>query len=154
MAPTAKPALSVAIREVEARPYLAKRVRAPMAQVGASVQEGFAALYHRLQEAKSKPAGPPFLIADFPQDGYLEMELGAPCDSPPPGGEGFEPRTLRAGREAVVVHKGSYDSIGEVYRQLADWISAGGLTMAGPPREVYLTPPGEEPVTEVAWPIK
>ncbi len=154
MANKAEAVLAVEIREVEAQPYLAKRVRAPLASVGASVQQAFAELYHRLEASNARPSGPPFLIADFPRDGYLEMEIGAPCAAPPPGGDGFEARILPRGRVAVTVHRGSYESIGELYPRLAEWIAANGLTMAGAPREVYLSPPGEEPVTEVAWPIR
>jgi hypothetical protein len=154
MTKTAEPALAVEIRVVEAQPYLAKHVHASIGTVGKSVQEGFAALYHRLEETNSRATAPPFLIADFPKDGCLELELGAPCASPPPAGAGFLPRSLPGGRVAVTVHHGSYDRIGEVYRRLSEWISAQGLTMAEAPREVYLTPPGEEPITEVVWPIR
>ena len=154
MSPAVDSVLDVDIRVVEPQPYLGMRVHAPMADVGPRVQAGFAALYHRLQEAHAQPAGPPFLIADFPKNGYLDMELGAPCADPPAAGEGFEPRTLPGGRVAVVVHRGSYEGIGEVYGRLSAWIAANGMTMAGAPREVYLTPPGEEPVTEVAWPVR
>lgn len=153
MPETLREALEVEIRDVTAQPYLGKHLRAPMAAAGEMVQKAFADLYQRLQEVGCTPTAPPFLVADYPKDGILAMELGAPCATPPPAGNGFEPGTLSAGRVAVAVHRGSYDAIGPLYGRLSEWIATHGLTMAGPPREVYLTRPGEDPVTELVWPI-
>lgn len=148
------PAFIATIREVQPQPYLAMRVRAAMDKVGPAVQAGYSSLYERLATTAGTPSGPPFLIADRPTGGFLDMELGAPCTKAPESGGGFEGRTLPGGKVAVTVHRGSYDSLGEVYQRLAEWITAQGLQIAGPPREVYLTPPGEEPVTEVVWPVR
>lgn len=145
--------LAVELRELPPQPYLGKRVRAPMSSVGAEVQAGFASLYARLAVLAMAPAGPPFLIAQQPRDGYLEMELGAPCAAPVEAGPGFEAGTLAGGKVAVTVHKGPYEAIGEVYPRLAEWIGGHDLSIAGPPREVYLSGPGEEPVTELVWPV-
>ncbi len=150
---TMKTALSVEIREVPPQPYLGKRFRAPLTDVGSRVQAGFADLYHRLSATGTAASGPPFLIAGFPSNGHLEVVLGAPCSGAPPSGDGFEAGTLPGGRVAVTVHRGPYETVGAVYPRLAEWIAANGLVTAGPPREVYLTPPGEEPVTEIAWPL-
>lgn len=154
MTATPKAALDVEIRDVQPQPYLGKHLRAPLEGVGASVRDGFAALYHALAAEGAQASAPPFLVAQRPQDGYLEMEVGAPCVSAPHAPEGFEAGVLPGGRVAVVVHRGSYEGIGEVYTRLEEWISAHGFAIAGPPREVYLTPPGVEPVTEIAWPIR
>ena len=146
-------ALVVEIREVRPQPYLGKRLRVPMGSVGSRVREGFGALYQRLSATHTPDAGPPFLIAEQPRDGYLDVELGAPCAAPPPAGDGFEAGILPGGREAVTVHRGTYEGLGDVYGQLHEWIAAHDLAITGPPREVYLTPPGQTPVTEIAWPI-
>lgn len=148
------PTLVVQIRETTPQPYLGKRVRAELGHVGPEVQAGFAALYARLTQVAMRPAGPPFLIAQAPAGGYLEMELGAPCVRPVESGEGFEAGTLPGGKVAVTVHRGAYDTIGKVYSALADWIASQGLTPVGAPREVYLSGPGEEPVTELVWPVR
>lgn len=141
------------VRIVGAQPYLGRRLHAPMASVGPLVQEAFAALYRHLAETGTPTAGPPFLIAQEPQGGFLDLEVGAPCTSLPASTADFEAGLLPAGRVAVTVYRGPYDRLGDVYPQLAAWISDRGLQMAGPPREVYLTPPGEDPVTEVVWPV-
>ncbi len=152
--PNVTPTLTVEIRELKPQPYLGKRIRAALGAVGPEVQAGFASLYAKLAASASPAAGPPFLIADRPKDGYLDMELGAPCAGPAPAGGGFVAGILPGGRAAVTVHRGAYDAIGEVYTGLAEWIGAQGLAMAGPPREVYLSGPGEEPVTELVWPVR
>lgn len=149
------PVFAVETREIQPQQYLGKKLRAPVQAVGPAVQAGFAALYSRLSATNGQPAGPPFLVAsEMPEDGYLEMEIGAPCLEPPEPGDGFESRTLPGGRVAVTVYRGPYDALGEIYAKLAEWIASHGLTMAGPPREVYLSEPGEEPVTEVVWPVQ
>jgi effector-binding domain-containing protein len=148
------PVFTAEIREVRPQPYLGKKLRAALSEVGPAVQAGYSALYERLAEAGNQPAGPPFLIAQIPSGGFLDVEIGAPCTRLPDAGDGFESGTLPGGRVAATVHRGPYDLLGHVYPRLAEWISAQGLTMAGPPREVYLTPPGEEPVTEVIWPVQ
>jgi AraC family transcriptional regulator len=148
------PTFTVEIREVPPQPYLGKRIRAALSVVGPEVQSGFASLYARLAVIAIAPAGPPFLIAEKPDDGCLDMELGAPCAVPARPGNGFEAATLPGGKVAVTVHRGAYGAIGEVYSRLAEWITAQGLTMAGPPREIYLSEPGEHPVTELAWPVR
>lgn len=148
------PTLTVEIRETKPQPYLAKRLRAPLDAVGPEVQAGFASLYARLSNIAVQPVGPPFLIAGAPNAGHLDIELGAPCARPIESGGGFEAGTLPGGKVAVTVHRGAYDAIGKVYSALAGWISSQGLTPNGPPREVYLSGPGEEPVTELVWPVR
>jgi effector-binding domain-containing protein len=152
--PSTAPAFTATIREVQPQPYLGMRVRAAIGEIGPAVQTGYAALYERLAKTHGRPAGPPFLIAQVPTGGFLDAELGAPCATPPEPGDGFESGTLPGGKVAVTVHRGSYESLSEIYQRLAEWIGAHGLSMAGPPREVYLTPPGAKPITEVVWPVR
>lgn len=119
--------LEVEIRGVVPQSYLGKRIHAPVGDVGNNVQKGYADLFAKLAAAAVVPAGPPFLIASDPQGGEMDIELGVPCVAPPAAGD------------------------------LSRWIVANGHTMAGPPREVYLTGPDvagpEAEVTELIWPI-
>lgn len=148
--------LEVEIRGVVPQPYLGKRIHAPVGAVGNSVQNGYADLFAKLAVAAVVPAGPPFLIASDPQGGEMDIELGVPCVAPPAAGD-LHAGTLPGGRAAVTTHRGAYDAIGPTYEALATWIVANGHTMAGPPREVYLTGPDvagpEAQVTELIWPI-
>ena len=141
------------VRDVKPQLYLSRTFRARLDVVGPKVKAAFAALYEQLAKTGNQPSGPPFLVVHAPEDGYILVEAGAPCSSSPVAAEGFESAELAGGRVAVTVHRGPYERLAEVYPALAAWIANQGLTTAGPPREVYLTPPGEEPVTEVVWPV-
>ena len=150
-------ALEVEIRGLVPQPYLGKRFRAPTGDVGRGVQQGYAELFATLAASGITPVGPPFLIASQPQDGAMDIELGVPCAPPPVAGALFA-GTLPGGRAAVTTYRGPYDAIGPTYEALSGWIFANGHTMAGPPREVYLTGPEDvaspdQHVTELVWPI-
>ena len=145
--------LTVELRNIASQHYLGIKTRAPLAGVGPAVRAGFEALYHRLAETRNRPVGAPFLISQLPRDGYLEVEMGAPCAMAPEGGGEFHRGLLPGGKVAATVFRGPYADIGGLYPQLLEWINHHGLRPAGPPREVYLSPPGEEPVTELVWPV-
>ena len=55
------------------------------------------------------------------------------------------------------MHRGSYDTIGAAYAELADWALASGYTISGPPRETYYSDPDEvaleETLTELQYPV-
>lgn len=55
---------------------------------------------------------------------------------------------------ACVLHEGGYETLPEAYSAIGKWIEANGYRIAGPAREVYLRPPGEEtPLTEIQFPV-
>lgn len=149
----AAPALDVTLRNRPAQHYLGLKKRVAVEAVGPTVQAGFQALFRRLAETKNRPAGPPFLIAEPPAGGTMEVELGVPCAIRPDLGADFSRGIVPGGKVAVVEFHGAYSEIGPIYRLLEDWIHDHGLRPLGPPREVYLTAGGEEPVTELTWPV-
>lgn len=56
---------------------------------------------------------------------------------------------------ACVLHEGDYSGLEEAYAALGKWIEANGYRIAGPAREVYLRPPGEQvPLTEIQFPVE
>ena len=141
--------------------------RGALHRVGEALQDGsrqqwqvaaaFAELFTRLQETGVAPVAPPFVVASMPQNGTMRIEVGVPC-SAPPGNDTLHAGNLPGGRVAVTVHHGAYDAIGPVYEALSRWIFEHGHSMAGPPREVFLTGPADvsspaEHVTELVWPI-
>ena len=150
-------ALEVEIRGLALQPYLGKRFRTPTSGVGSGVREGYAELFAKLAASGVTPVAPPFLVASPPRAGAMDIELGVPCASPPAAGDLFA-GTLPGGRAAVTTYRGPYDAIGPTYEALSRWIFTNGHTMAGPPREVFLTGPEDvaspdEHVTELVWPI-
>lgn len=148
------PTLAVEIRDTKPQPYVGKRVRAPLSGVGPEVQAEFGSLYAWLSKMAVAPAGPPFLIADTPKDGHLDIELGAPCVVPVKAGDGFEAGTLPGGRVAETVHHGAMTPSARSIRSSPNGSLRRVSPRWGPPREVYLSGPGEEPVTELVWPVR
>ncbi len=66
---------------------------------------------------------------------------------------------LRGCAMASTMHRGPYDAVGAAYEALREWIRDNAMVVDGPPREIYLTDPGETPdpadlVTEIEFPIR
>jgi len=53
---------------------------------------------------------------------------------------------------AVATHRGPDETIGEVYAALGEHVARRGNGAPGPVRERYLQT-GDEPVTEIGWPV-
>ncbi len=105
--------------------------------------------------------GPPFLVMldVIDQDTEGEFELGFPVAAPFPDAGDVHGVELPPMTVAWTMHHGPYDEVGPAYHTLTGWIQEHGHEIAGPPREVYLTDPGEtrdpaDYLTEVQFPIR
>jgi AraC-like DNA-binding protein len=105
--------------------------------------------------------GPPF--ARYPEVGMgsLVIEGGITVAEPPSTvlADGIEALVIPAGRAVVTIHRGPYDSLSESHQHIGRWMREQGLSAAGPPRETYLTDPGERPdpatwETEIVQPVR
>ncbi len=79
------------------------------------------------------------------------MEVGVPTAA----GD----RELPAAEVAFTVARGDQTKFPDIigaYDAVAEWVAQNGRELAGPPREIYLSDPatGEEPVMEIAWPLR
>lgn len=128
--------------------------------IAATLAEFLPAVFGHAQREGLAMSGPPF--ARYPEFGMgsLVMEAGVPLQAPAPGPleEGMEALTIPAGPAAVTVHRGPYDTLQETYRLLEAWLEREGRERNGPPREMYLTDPGEHPdpatwETEIIQPV-
>jgi len=109
-------------------------------------------------------AGPPVSVYHDPEFSpeSIDIELVYPVPAgvsgplPTPAGRTLEWRTVCGGEAAVIVHVGPYETLGESYQALADWIGQHGYRVAGPPRELYLSSPMDPgpPVTEIRFPVE
>ncbi|MBZ0302615.1 MAG: MerR family transcriptional regulator [Anaerolineae bacterium] len=145
-----EPQTVLAIREVIAQPEY----------VGTLLGESYAALgAHGIT-----PAGPPLTIyhdQEFkPNDMDIEVVL-------PVGSQVTDAVSLDGGRQltaytlagintaACILHKGDYDRLEVSYNAIARWIERSGYRVAGPPREIYLTAPGDPAgiLTEIQYPV-
>ena len=117
-----------------------------------------------LEQCKVKSAGPCFTL--YYDDEYRERDVDAEvcepvqADAPLPDHGRVKVYELPAVETmACVVHHGSYDMLGQAYRDLLTWIEVNGYRIVGPNRDVYLRGPesGGDPstyVTEVQIPVE
>lgn len=109
-------------------------------------------------------AGPPVTVYHDPEFSpeSIDVELvypvtpGAKAPVATPGGRTLEARTVPGGEVAVLIHVGPYETLGESYQALANWIGEHGYRVSGPPREIYLSSPMDPgpPVTEIRMPVE
>lgn len=139
---------------------LIMRRRISRDEIAATLSEFLPTVFGYAQQHGLAMAGPPFTRYPEVGMGSLVLEAGVPLVAPPPTppSEGIEALTIPAGPAAVTVHRGPYDTLPETYRELEAWLEREGRTGNGPPREIYLTDPGEHPdpatwETEVIQPL-
>jgi effector-binding domain-containing protein len=130
------------------------------ARIGELVADGFAGL----AKVGAMVNGAPVAVYHDPEFSAecIDVEMVFPV--PPwvkgplttPGGRTLEPRTVPGGEVAIIVHVGSYRTIGESYQILTDWMGEYGYRTSGPSRELYLSLPTDPstPVTEVRQPVE
>lgn len=155
----------VMLREREAALVVSKRFPVRLSEIGAMLGAAFGEVYGHLAVVQATKDTPPFVIYhgmpidDEPFDIEVCAEVTRPVDAP----AGWQAQQLPAGAFATLVHIGPYDTVASAYDNLVAWISAHDLSVAGPPREAYLSPPNtppdqirtvvEFPVAKVAAPI-
>jgi effector-binding domain-containing protein len=134
-------------------------VEVRLSQIGTVLSTSFQEAYGYMASHRVTPTEPPFVIyhgspgvTDLPFRVEICVPIRAPLDPP----EGWRLADLPGGTFASVVHVGPYDSVGAAYDELQDWIAGHGHVIAGPPREVYLSPPSTPPAeirTIVEFPV-
>ena len=126
---------------------------------------GVSALFNELcpylEKHKAQWVGPP--IAVYHDMEYKErdvdIEVAAPIANSIPATDRIKVGDLPAVEQmACMIHRGSYETMGESYKALMAWAEANGYQMAGPDREVYLKSYGEasdpsEFITELQLPV-
>ncbi len=90
--------------------------------------------------------------------GMVEMHAGVVVAAGATPTGDVRVKTWPATRAAVTIHTGPYDGLPDAHAALDVYLHQQGLTAGGPPREVYLTDPGEVPnpadwKTQVIWPL-
>jgi effector-binding domain-containing protein/DNA-binding transcriptional MerR regulator len=151
----------VKVRETADQPMVSVRGHTPLQEMPGFFSRAVGAEFALLGRLGLRPAGPPFAIYHDPEfrEEDIDIEVGIPVAEPVDGTAEVAGGTLPGGTVAFTLHCGPYDEIGAAYRAVFTWIAEHGHEMAGPPREVYLTDPGQvsdpaEYRTEVLWPIR
>jgi AraC family transcriptional regulator len=152
--------VDVAVKDLPEVHALIMRRRITRDQIAEALSACLPAVFAYAQKEGLALAGPPF--ARYPEIGMgsLVMECGVAIAEPVTGdpGDGIEALTIPAGPAAVAIHRGPYDRLTETFQMMEAWIQREGRTVSGPPRETYLTDPGEYPdpetwETEVVIPL-
>ncbi len=126
---------------------VAKRLQVGLPSIGPTLERAFGEVYAAIGAARVEAAGPPFVVYhSMPSPGEpLDIEVCSPVagalEPPPP----WAMMELPAGTFASLMHVGPYETVAAAYDLLSAWIPDHGLAIAGPPREVYLSPPSTPP---------
>ena len=115
-------------------------------------------IMHFFETHQITPAGPPFSLYHNMDMDNLDVEIGFPVDGEIPEDDRVKLSVLPAGRAAVEIHRGPYDTLEETYNRLIAFLQEQGLEMGSYMYEFYVNDPGEVPPeeieTEVYTPVK
>jgi effector-binding domain-containing protein len=150
--------------ELEPQPSVAVRLVRPMADldIGVLLDRELPRLSDAIQSAEGEWAGPPYIRYFMFGPDQADIEIGIPVEEPldiaPSGDERPAASELPGGRAARVLHTGPYDTLGQAYDALPEWIGGQGEAVGDGPWESYVDNPSEaedmERVkTSVFWPV-
>jgi len=150
--------LEVQQKQVQAETVIALQHGGPYGEIGQTYQE----IFKWAQAKKVRPTGAPrtvFLSPPNeldPHSGLFEVCMPVPAGTV--GDAKVTVKKLPAMTVAFAVVKGPYEKISGHYSEMLAWLSAEGLEVAGPPREIYLKGPQsrvkpEEYLTEIQFPV-
>jgi effector-binding domain-containing protein len=147
--------MSFTIENITSQPIVGIRTQTTMAEIGNNIQRLMPELGAFVGD---RMAGGPLVRWHSWEDNAGEMELAVPVREPMEGTDRVQPGELPAGRAAVALHVGPYDSVADTWNAFGAWMNEQGLERAGAPWEQYLndpqcTPP-QDLQTKIVWPIK
>jgi AraC family transcriptional regulator len=138
--------------------FLYKKGRCAHAEIAQTLGQLLPAVFEFAVKNGIEFRSPPTSIYQEWGPGMVTLHAGMSVASASPGDEIFV-ETLPACEAAVTIHTGPYDDLGDAHAAVEQYIAEQNLERAGPPREIYLTDPGEVPdpgdwKTQIVWPVK
>lgn len=137
----------------------AYRTPTTYAEIFTDIPAGFAKTMGFVTNAGLDPVGIPFTLyyqapdADTPGDIAMCVPVAAAVEA----SGGVQVIEIEASATASILHRGTYDNMGESYATVSAWIHEHGHRLTGPTREVYLNSPAEvdegDLLTEIHFPI-
>ncbi len=146
---------------LDATPFLFGRRKLESDKIAEGFAEVLPAAFGYAMSNGLAMAGPPVVRYVETSPAFITVEAGVPlveAAPAPPASSDLEIGELPAGRVAVTIHSGPYDTLGEAHVAVDRWIVDNDLTFGGAPWEVYLTDPAEVPdpadwKTQLFWPL-
>ena len=135
------------IRTVETteQPTAVLQATVAMDELPAFFARAFAAAAAAVAKQGRDLAGPPFGLYRSMPSTTVDVEAGFPVTAPlEPDGE-VVPGALPGGRAVEAVHVGPYDTMGETYGQVEQWMVGQRLVPGDLVWESYLSDPEREP---------
>jgi AraC family transcriptional regulator len=155
-----RPEMPVAVsrRQLDPQPAFVIRRRIKMSDIAATLGEILPKVFAFAQQRGVPFAGPPLARYADVGLGMLTIEAGMPIAAPGQGDGEILAIELPGGPAAVAIHAGPYDRLTETHAEVAAWIDAQKLQIAGSPWESYVTDPADKPDpkdwrTEVFYPL-
>ncbi len=149
----------VIFKTIPAQTAAAYRTETTYDKIFAHIPEGFGRVMGFLGGSNVGPIGAPFTLYYEAPDGDTtgEIAMCVPIAGAMDVHDGISIVELEACAAAAVIHKGSYETMGESYANAANWIVERGHHIVGPAREIYMNSPADTPeedlLTEILFPI-
>ncbi len=147
-------------KKLETTTVICKQHQGSYDEIGSVYRE----LYEWVGKNDVKTAGAGFTVFLSPPNeldwNSTLFEVCIPVEAAPEGIRDVSVKEVPGCRVASAVVKGPYSEVPAHYTEMLAWLSAMGLAIEGPPREVYLKRPKadgsddpEEFLTEIQFPI-
>ena len=136
---------------------LAHRTETTYSEIFNDIPAGLGAVMGTLAEENLDPVGPPFTLYFQAPDGDTAGDIAMCVPIADGVADDLDTVTVPAGAAASIIHRGSYENMGESYATVAAWIQQRGHSITGPAREIYLNSPADaaeaDLLTEILFPI-
>lgn len=109
----------------------------------------YAKIAQYMDKNNLKSASAPLTIYHFWSDSLIDIEVGIPInDSVVVTHPEIILNNIDTGNVVTAIHYGPYERLPETYFGINEWMRKDSVSITGPPWEVYLTDPAEEPNRE------
>lgn len=145
-------------QSIEETTVLFKRARVEHAKIAEALGQILPNVFVHATSTGIALVGPPFCRYVQWGPGMVTIEAGLPVAAGSVGTPEIEVAVWPASKAAVTVHTGPYDGLPDAHAALELYLHENGLIAGGPPREIYITDPGEVPdpaqwKTQIVWPL-
>ena len=125
-------------------------------QVGPTLGAAFGRLYETLHREGVPPTGPCLAVWSSTPDMVTDevVDAAVPIAASLVEQGEIECQTLPSVKVASLTHTGPFSEFQACHIVLKEWLAQQQCRLNGPYREIYHTPPGDEAVTEVQYPIE